>query len=233
MNVAEEDAAHRARDCARQAQELAACFGAGVLAQRMIGPSGIPPAAAGAIAPGREMALPGRPDSARQARALDELATCADSGADINALMQVAMDGAHEGIGMDRTIAALLSADRGTLQTRLWRGDGGREWGPAFRFEVPEGRNIFRECLTGLACFRFDATAPGALHGLVPRELRRFAQGHDFLLAPIAVGSRAIGVLYADRSPSGRKICEVDLAAFRRLSQQLGRSLLRVAQHGA
>jgi len=131
---------------------------------------------------------------------------------------------------MDRTIAALLSPDRGALQTRLWRGNGGREWSTLFRFEVPTGRNIFRECVSGLAHFHFDAALPGTLHGLVPRELRRFAQGHDFVLAPIAVGSRAIGVLYADRSPSGRAIGEEDFAAFRRLAQQLGHSLLRLTQ---
>ena len=143
------------------------------------------------------------------------------------------MDGVQEGIGMDRTIAALLSPDRGALQTRLWRGDGGREWSALFRFEVPTGRNIFRECVSGLAPFRYDAALPGTLHGLVPRELRRFAQGQDFVLAPIAVGSRAIGVLYADRSPSGRAIREEDFAAFRHLAQQLGQSQLRLAQREA
>jgi HD-like signal output (HDOD) protein len=232
MNLTEEDAAHRVRDCARQAQELAACFGAGVLAQRMIKSADTPPAA-GASGPAPEKALPAGPDAARQAQALDDLAACADRGADINALLQVAMDGVHEGIGMDRTIAALLSPDRASLQTRLWRGNGGREWSTAFRFEVPEGRNILRECVTGLAHSRYDAAAPGTLHRLVPRELRRFAQGHDFVLAPIAVGSRAIGVLYADRSPSGRAIGEEDFAALRRLSQQLGRSLLRLTQRSA
>jgi HD-like signal output (HDOD) protein len=233
MNVTEEDAAHRARDCARQAQELAACFGAGVLAQRMIGSADNPPPAAGASASAPAMALPGRPDAARQAQALDDLAACAERGADINALLQVAMDGVHEGIGMDRTIAALLNPERGALQTRLWRGNGGREWSTAFRFEVSPGRNIFHECVTGLTHFRFDAAMPGAMHGLVPRELRRFAQGHDFMLAPIAVGSRAIGVLYADRGPSGRAIGEEDFAALRRLSQQLGLSLLRITKRDA
>ena len=42
-----------------------------------------------------------------------------------------------------------------------------------------------------------------------------------------------IGVLYADRSPSERAIGEEDFAAFRRLSEQLGRSLLRLAQRSA
>ena len=233
MNLTEEDAAHRVRDCARQAQELAACFGAGVLAQRMIGGAGTSPPAAGTSAPATAPAPPARRDAVRQAQALDDLAACAESGADINAVLQVAMDGVQEGIGMDRTIAALLSPDRGALQTRLWRGDGGREWSALFRFEVPTGRNIFRECVSGLAPFRYDAALPGTLHGLVPRELRRFAQGQDFVLAPIAVGSRAIGVLYADRSPSGRAIREEDFAAFRQLAQQLGQSLLRLAQREA
>jgi HD-like signal output (HDOD) protein len=232
-NLSEEDAAHRARDCARQAQELAACFGAGVLAQRMIGCADTPPPAAGPGAPAMATALSREPDAARQGQALAELAACAGSGADINALLQVAMDGVHEGIGMDRTIAALLSPDRAALQTRLWRGSGGREWSTAFRFDVAEGRNILRDCVTGLAPSRYDCAAPGTQQRLVPRELRRFAQGHDFVLAPIAIGGRAIGVLYADRSPSERAIGEEDFAAFRRLSEQLGRSLLRLAQRSA
>ena len=231
MQLGEEDAAHRARECARQAQELAACFGAGVLGQRMIGSGQADPAAGGT--PVREKARPAQPDAARQARAVAQLAAGADGGADINALLQLAMDGVHEGIGMDRTIAALLSPARDALQTRLWRGDGGREWSTAFRFEVPPGGNIFHECISGLAHLRFDAAAPGALGRLVPRELRRFAGGHDFLLAPIAVGARAIGVLYADRDTSGRTIGEEDFAAFRRLAQQLAHSLLAITRRGA
>ncbi|MBK8993836.1 MAG: hypothetical protein IPM40_20325 [Gammaproteobacteria bacterium] len=205
MNLTEEDAAHRVRDCARQAQELATCFGAGVLSQRMIGCAGTAPPAPATSAPATAAAPRGRPDATRQAQALEELAACAEGGADINAVLQVAMDGVQEGIGMDRTIAALLSPDRGALQTRLWRGNGGREWSTLFRFEVPTGRNIFRECVSGLAHFHFDAALPGTLHGLVPRELRRFAQGHDFVLAPIAVGSRAIGGALCRPQPFGAR----------------------------
>lgn len=241
MNVAEEDAAHLARSCGKEAQELSACFGAGLLARRMVKraeaaavsvepahPAPAPPAAADTAPAGRS-----RGNADVQARALHELAAMPTSQTDTSTVLQLAMDGVHAGIGMDRTITALLNPERTLLQTRLWLGSGGQEWSNAFRFDVVPGKNIFHECLTQLGCYRFNSAAQGSLLRLVPRELLQFCEGRDFLLGPIAVGARAIGVIYADRTPSGRAISEQDFTIFRELSLQLRNSLARLTLRGA
>jgi hypothetical protein len=145
--------------------------------------------------------------------------------ANINTVMQTAMDGVYRGIGMDRVIAALLSDDRKTLAGRFWLGDGGERWGPTFRFPVTGRDDILHQCIGNKRSFRHDASAAQAPAGLVSAELLDFCQSGDLLLAPVLVGTRSIGVLYADRALSGAAISQEDFDAFAELAHQLALSI--------
>ena len=61
-------------------------------------------------------------DSSVRLGVLQELGAMQPGTADINTVMQTAIDGIYRGIGMDRVIAALLSDDRKTLSARFWLG---------------------------------------------------------------------------------------------------------------
>jgi hypothetical protein len=106
-------------------------------------------------------------------------------------------------------------------------GDGGEKWGPAFRFTLPAGRNVLRDCIVELRGAHHSARAT-AQPLRVPPELRRFSAGQDFVIAPIVLGARSIGLLYADRAPSGAAISGEDYATFAHFAERLG-SCLTVA----
>jgi HD-like signal output (HDOD) protein len=228
MNQSVEDASHRMRACTKEAQELAVCYGVGMLAKRMI--------KRGELAHRSTAEVPeaqpsrGRGDASVQMRALRDMAAMSTQKPDINTVLQAAMDGVHGGIGMDRTITALLTPDRGTLQTRLWLGDGGREWSAQFRFPVSTGKNVFFEAVANRSFARFNSAAQGRLLRMIPRELLQFCEARDFVMGPIVVGRRAIGIIYADRTPSGRAIGDEDFAAFQNITQQLGICLTSVTR---
>jgi len=140
------------------------------------------------------------------------------------------MDGVHQGIGMERTLTALLTPDRRELQVRFWLGEGGEEWSRQFRFEVGRTRNVLRDCVESLQSERYDARAPGPLASRVPATLLRFCAGQDFLIAPVAVGQRAIGVLYADRAPGGGQVTAQEFAAFLHFSKQTAICLAEISR---
>lgn len=214
-NIETGAAAMRVRACGREAEGIARCYGASMLAQRMSHkPAG---------AKSRRTSAHG--DSSVRLGVLQELGAMQPGTADINTVMQTAIDGIYRGIGMDRVIAALLSDDRKTLSARFWLGDGCEQWGPTFRFSVTRRDDILHQCVANNRSFRHDASAAQAPAGLMPAELLDFCQSGDLLLAPVLVGTRCIGVLYADRTLSGAAISQEDFDAFAELAHQLALSI--------
>jgi HD-like signal output (HDOD) protein len=235
LGIEADEAAIRMRACGKQAEDLAACYGASQLARRMTHkpPPEAPrrkPVADGSPAESRNDAALGG-DSAVQLRMLRQMATLSTTGnSDINSVIRAAMEGIQEGIGMERTLTALLTPDRRELQVRLWLGEGGEDWSKGFRFAITPGRNLLNDCLAELQSARYDARNPGTVGKRIPAPLLRFCAGQDFVLAPVAVGSRSIGVIYADRAPRGGTVTEQEFAAFVHFSQQLGSCLAQLTQ---
>ena len=149
---------------------------------------------------------------------------------DINTVIKTAIDGVQRGIGMDRTLTALVSEDRRSLKMRFCQGDGNEHWSKAFRFEIPPRKSILSECVQGNASFRYDAANPGALAKLIPVDLMRFCEGKDFVLAPMLVGTRSIGVFYADRAQSNAPITQEDFDSFSHFAQQLSMCLAAITK---
>ena len=85
--------------------------------------------------------------------------------------------------------------------------------------------DILHQCVANNRSFRHDASAAQAPAGLMPAELLDFCQSGDLLLAPVLVGTRCIGVLYADRTLSGAAISQEDFDAFAELAHQLALSI--------
>lgn len=228
LGVDASDAARRLRACGKEAEELATHFGAAILARRMARrPAEEEMARLKALdyeeqRPARVLGTTA--NSAAQLRALQSMSSLAEAGADANAVILAALEGIHEGLGMERSIVALLSTDRRLLQTRLARGEGEATWGKDFRFEAASGRGVLQDCIIERKAFQFRARS-GEGARAIAAGLMRFCAGQDFLLAPIVIGGRSIGALYCDRAPSGLPIADDEFAAFLGFARQLGMCL--------
>jgi HD-like signal output (HDOD) protein len=237
MNTTEQEARRRLRACGQEAEQLAVCYGAGVLASRM--------ALKPAFAPSREDTRPGEKavdtdrqsrdgasgtsgDPALQLKVLQELTAMMQRGPDVNSVICMAMEGVHQGIGMDRTVTALVSPDRKSISTRFSLGDAGNASGAQFSFSLEGTPNILQSCIQDNRVIHQLATAADC-DGL-PEGLASFSAYHGFLLAPIRIGERSIGVLYADRALSGRPIRADDFNAFRHFANQLAMCLTFATQ---
>jgi len=242
MNSTEQEARRRLRACGQEAEQLAVCYGAGVLASRM--------ALKPAFAPSREdtragpkavdtdrQSRDGAPadgasgtcgDPALQLKVLQELTAMMQRGPDVNSVICMAMEGVHKGIGMDRTVTALVSPDRKSISTRFSLGDEENASDVPFSFSLEGTPNLLQSCMQDNRVLHHVAT--GADCAGLPEGLARFSAYHGFLLAPIRIGERSIGVLYADRAISGRPIRADDFNAFRHFANQLAMCLTFATQ---
>ncbi len=228
-----DEAAIRMNAWSKLAEELASCYGVGALARRMVYRPFEEAARRRAAAGGGPLrALGTVVNPPRQARALREMSTQAREGAGPLVLIQMLVEGIHEGLGMERVVAALLTPDRKVLQMRFALGENNANWGPGFRFELAGPRGSFQDCLTDRHCLHINSKAMLAPGSTVPRLLMRFATAQDFLLGPILVGTRAIGAIYCDRAPSATSIEAEELEAFTRMIQHLGGLLSSLQRSG-
>jgi len=169
------------------------------------------------------------PNDSVQLEALKELGALMAGPANLNQIISTAMEGIHRGIGLDRTITALLSPDRKSLSTRLSLGHDNAQWGPTFRLELRSETGLLDDCVLNRRAHRVSdleddtsRTSAGALGKFCP-------QG-DFMIAPIVVADRCIGVLYSDRATQQTPINQSEFASFCHFAQQMGMCITNMSK---
>lgn len=183
-------------------------------------PEDVPPAA-----PGRFV----EPDPMLQLQILRELSALLETDPDFNLLLEMVLEGLHRGIGLDRALFALLSADRRTVQARYALGWDRVEVRSRFAFPAaPPEANVFAHVLAGDAALWVRDPPQVEVAPLLPPQIAAVTGG-GFFTMPIVVNRRAIGLFYADRRASGRPLDADAFTSFKHFGQQanLGLSYAR------
>jgi HD-like signal output (HDOD) protein len=231
------------RDATREAGKMARRFGVPeierLLSQGRLGAdadeasgAGRPPvenASDAAAAGGREQPGPATADPQIELQAVRDLqAQLQEDKPDIDRLMRLALEGLHGGAGMDRAFFAMLSPDRNLLRARYAAGGDREALLEGCRIPVGNGaRNLFGVLLqTGKAVW-VDAARRDRLGPLIGADIDRWAAGAPFFAMPIYVRSRPVGLLYADRSDSGRALDDEAFTSFRFFGDQIAAGLAR------
>jgi HD-like signal output (HDOD) protein len=207
---------------------------AGSPARRLIEPatcSSKPPAAAEDCAPGRSVqaessaAMP----LAEPAQALLEgalitaRAALADRSMDASELLHLVLDTLHRALNLHHVVLCLReTGPGGRLVGRLGLGPGGGELSAAFRFtpDASATNDLFAAfCARGADLLVADAATVAAR---LPAWYRRRVDAPTFLLLPLMVNGRAIGLIYADKARVGSlALGEKELALVRALRDQV------------
>ncbi|MBA1145566.1 HDOD domain-containing protein [Ectothiorhodospiraceae bacterium WFHF3C12] len=154
-----------------------------------------------------------QPSPKLQLRILRELTQIRKEKADLQTILDMVLEGIYRGVGMDRTLVAILTRDRERLNVRYTLGDSGR-LRDAFDFALDdEERQLFRGVLSDQRPVWVSHLEPGRKQRWLTTSVRqRFAA--DFYVAPLVVRQRDIGLIYADRSTSRRGMDEESFEAF-------------------
>ncbi len=161
------------------------------------------------------------PDPGVQLRVLTELAAGLESGRSLNELIQLVLEGIHDGIGFDRTYFALLTPDRAHLKPKYSLGANPDGFARCQREMLGDADPVFGPLFT----------TPGAqvLTGAEAERGDPWVADRDFVATAVTIGNSPVGVLYADRVASAGPIDAVAVDAFRHFAQQtvlvLSRSL--------
>jgi HD-like signal output (HDOD) protein len=172
------------------------------------------------------------PDRLLQFKILHELSSLLlNKQLDINLLFSILLEGIFRGVGMDRVLFALLTPDRRQLRGKFGLGWNNQDLMKEFVIEtVPTGANIFNYSLEKRQPLWVTADPPAEVARLLSPQVIRLLGRSPFFLMAIAVKDRPIGVIYADRQPSGRELDEESFTSFRYFCQQADINLSYVAQ---
>jgi len=168
-----------------------------------------------------------KPDHGIQLYSLRDLSTLVTSGrADVNMVLSIVLEGIYRGIGMDRVLFVLLTPDRLHLKGKY--GLGWTDEGCIESFSIgadSEMQNIFSYLLVYRKPVWVTEKPDNVIKPLLTEELSNLTGSGPFFAMPVAIKGKPIGVIYADRSLSGRDLDEESFESFAFFGQQANMSL--------
>lgn len=202
---------------------------------------GIRPAAAWLLLPSRPEAAPGL--ESRPASDEGEFCLCpqgpvfdavlARLGSDrgdvgLPGVLELALKGLHEGLGLNRVAFALLTPEKTQLKARAVLG---AETDARFnRFSVDvDADNLFGKLLSKPQAVWFDNNNRATFEPLLPAGFLQHVKVGGFFLMSLFVKGHPVGVFYADRHTDA---CRLDARAYHRFKQlclHTGKAMARLS----
>nr|WP_239482203.1 HDOD domain-containing protein [Pseudomonas insulae] len=167
-------------------------------------------------------------------QALQDLGGLIAGQAELNKVLDTVCQGLHQGAGLERVMLAVLADGQSTFRVKRALGEGSEAWLTEFVLPVdqPEQQHLFSYVLRHHETLWMGVPASHNLSELVTLPLRQLLGQGMFFIAPLRVGKRDIGVLYADRRLSGRALQHEQFVAFQRFSQLTERCLAALSKRG-
>jgi HD-like signal output (HDOD) protein len=174
------------------------------------------------------------PDSRLQLSILRELNSAIESArCDFNVIMELVLEGLYRGVGMDRVVFALMTPDRRGLKAKYALGLPDEAAIAAFQFVRPAtGTNILFETLERQLPRLVTPAERERDPRLVPDGLVAIMGIVPFMVAPIIISQKSIGLFLADRGLSQRPLDPESFEDFKHFVQQanLGLTLAQSRQ---
>lgn len=165
--------------------------------------------------------MEGAGDRNLQLEILRELSVLIDEPKpNINLMLEMVLEGLYRGVGMDRTVFALLSPDRKQIRAKFLLGKDRDSVRDSFSFPVgdPDANPIAKALQSGQSQWITPQSDP-ATCGRIDADLTRLSGGSYFLM-PLSVAGKAIGCLYADRGLTRRPLDAELFGQFKLFGQQ-------------
>ena len=162
-----------------------------------------------------------QPDPALQLDILRELSQLlVESKPNVSLLMEMVLEGVYRGVGMDRSVFALLTPDRTAIRAKTVLGSERDNLSTEFVFPLnsPKPHPIQTVLRSGEPAWVGGPGFDRLTAELDPR-LKKLSGGECFLM-PLWVAGTPIGCLYADRAPSRRALHDDLFNQFKLFGQQ-------------
>ncbi|MGM0592975.1 MAG: HDOD domain-containing protein [Pseudomonadota bacterium] len=159
-------------------------------------------------------------------RVLKELAELPD-GAPLRRALELALEGLHEGLGLNRVVFAMLTPDKEQLKARSIVGS---ENDPLFsRFAVDlASHNLFMRLMEKPQSLWLNDDNRGKFFPLIPIQFHKQIRIDSFFVMSLFVRSKPIGMFYADRHTEACKLDAESYRHFKHLVAQVSHTLSRI-----
>jgi len=149
---------------------------------------------------------------------------------DFNLLLEMALEGIYRGVGMDRALFALITVDRQHIKARFALGLEREILRNRFRFSMAPGRPSPFKMILDSHQPAWVGHPQSPLNEFISDGIIDILGGASFFAAPIVVDGKGIGIIYADRLPSGRDLDQPSFDNFNFFAQQAGMGLNHIAK---
>ena len=183
------------------------------------------------IETGEVVFSPLEPDVNIQLTILQEITEAIQEKPSINVIIEMVLEGLYRGVGMDRSLFALLSKDRKTLICKYAVGADSELLSQEFKIDISHPENIFQAVLSSKKAVHIP-TDPKKNEGTLTRDTLKYLGAPPYLIMPTVVRGKVIGVFIADRNASKREIEAKDFLTFQQFCQQANMGLTFLSMQG-
>lgn len=242
MRLSERELRVAVDDAAREALREASIFGleaqgSGALA-RLRQLAGLPvagaagaaagsgqPAAAVATAAEAAASPPPAPD---RPEVLEALASCVQDVTEtlvadfrLNDLLRMILETLFRSLAVDRVLIATRSVQRNAIVGRFGFGEHIEDFLARFALPLDETPDVFRVTLSKNADVLIEDVDSSSIRERIPAWFRQAGAGKTFLLMPVVIDKKIVGLFYADRAkPGSLRLGQKELALCKTLRNQ-------------
>jgi HD-like signal output (HDOD) protein len=171
------------------------------------------------------------PDPSVQLTVMEDITQAVEEKANLNIILEMVLEGIYRGVGTDRTFFAVLTPDRKKLVCKYALGEDSDKLANKLVIDVSSEKNIFHQMIERKKAMKVPAD-PKQLTGTLSRETLTKLGTPPYIVMPCIVRDKVIGVFFADRNASKRKINEQDFIAFQQFCQQANMGITFLSMKG-
>jgi HD-like signal output (HDOD) protein len=164
------------------------------------------------------------PDSNVQLTIMQEITFAIEEKPNINIVLEMVLEGLHRGVGMDRALFAIISHKKKILTCKYALGEKSDRLCKELRIDLSNDKNIFHQVIENKKAIHVPSD-PKKLTGTLSRDTLKLLGPPAYLIMPVIIRSKVIGIFMADRNASGRDVEEKDFIAFQQFCQQANMGL--------
>ncbi len=145
-----------------------------------------------------------------------------DEKVNLSQLFNVVLESIYRGMGFQRVLLCLRDVGRQEIVARTGFGVDDEHFMTGFRFPVRYSPNVFHAALKNGVDLHISDTLDPKIQGDIPSWYRKISSAGSFLIFPLVVAGKPLGLIYADHpAPNGMGISEGELNLLKALRNQI------------
>ena len=140
----------------------------------------------------------------------------------VSEIFNVVLETMYRSMGFQRVVLVLLNRKTNEMTGRIGFGDDVEEFVKEFRFPAKYSVDVFHGALNNAVDVYITNTKEGKIRADIPDWYKKISSAGCFLLFPLVINKRALGLIYADHEmPNGLDIDKKKLNLLKSLRNQI------------